>query len=134
MYRDRDWEAFNRGVIEEFRSNGGKQGLILLTTTGAKSGLPRTTPLNYSTDGARLVVIASKGGSPTHPDWYHNLIANPEVTIEVGGERFQARAMVAQGEERQRLFDRQAAIWPFFAKYQETTPRLIPVIVFERLG
>ncbi len=133
MYRDRNWDEFNRGVIEEFRSKGGKKGLILLTTIGAKSGLPRTMPLNYSTDGDRLVVIASKGGSPTHPDWYHNLVANSEVMIETGRDRFQARASVAEGEERQRLFDQQAAIWPFFAKYQETTPRLIPVIVFERI-
>lgn len=134
MYRDRNWEEYNRGVIEEFRTKGGKSGLILLTTTGAKSGRLRTTPLNYTQDGDRVVVIASKGGSPTHPDWYHNLVANPEVTIEVGKERFQARATVAEGSERQRLFDQQAAKWSFFAKYQKDTPRLIPVVVFERIG
>ena len=88
----RDWHAFNRGVVEQFRANGGvgpgrwaTQPLLLLTTTGARSGLPRTTPLLYSTDGDRLVVIASKGGEPTHPDWYHNLLAHPEATVE--GER-----------------------------------------------
>lgn len=134
MSSERNWVEDNRAVIEEFRANGGKQGLILLTTTGAKSGLPRTTPLCYSTDGDRLVVIASKGGSPTHPDWYRNLVAHPEVTIETGKEQFQARATAAEGAERQRLFDQQAAIWPFFTRYQETTPRQIPVIVFERLG
>jgi deazaflavin-dependent oxidoreductase (nitroreductase family) len=87
-----DWQRMNNPVIAEFRANGGKvKGrqwpVLLLTTTGAKSGQPRVTPLNYTTDGERLVVIASKGGSPTHPDWYRNLVANPEVTIELGGRR-----------------------------------------------
>ena len=91
----RDWHAFNRGVVEQFRANGGvgpgrwaTQPLLLLTTIGARSGLPRTTPLLYSTDGDRLVVIASKGGEPTHPDWYLNLLAHPEAMVEVGAERF----------------------------------------------
>ena len=141
MSSNRDWDAFNREVIAHFRANGGegKVGgkivpVILLTTTGAKSGLPRTTPLNYSRDGDRIIVIASKGGSPTHPDWYHNLVANPEVTVELGTERFQARASVAEGQERERLFDQQAALMPFFAKYQETTPRQIPVVILERIN
>ena len=133
-----DWNENNRGVIEEFRANGGKVGdgtnpLILLTTTGAKSGLLRVNPLNYSIDGDRIILIASKGAWPTNPDWYHNLVANPEVTVEVGSERFQARAIIAEGEERQRLFDQQAAQMPFFAAYQQQTTRQIPVIILERI-
>ena len=118
-----DWNEHNRGVIEEFRANGGKDDLLLLTTTGAKSGAIRVNPLNYTRDGARIILIASKAASPTHPDWYHNLVANPEVTVEVGSERFQARASIAEGEERQRLFDQQAAQMPFFAEYQQRTTR-----------
>jgi deazaflavin-dependent oxidoreductase (nitroreductase family) len=137
----RDWHAFNEGVVEGFRANGGvgpgrwaNQPLLLLTTTGAKSGQPQTIPLIYSTDGDRYVVIASKGGEPTHPDWYRNLVANPDVTLEVGGETFPARAEVAQGAERRRLFDQQAAQMPFFAEYERKTPREIPVVVLTRVG
>ena len=137
MAYNRDWDAFNRDVIVEFRANGGQVAgrtypLILLTTTGAKSGLPRTTPLNYSTDGDRVIVIASKAAAPTHPDWYHNLLAHPEAMIELGAEKFAVRARVAEGQERERLFDAQAALMPFFAEYQQQTARRIPVIVFER--
>jgi deazaflavin-dependent oxidoreductase (nitroreductase family) len=135
----RDWHAFNEGVVEEFRASGGvspgrweNQPLLLLTTIGAKSGQPRTIPLLYSIDGDRYVVIASKGGEPTHPDWYRNLVANPDVTLEVGGETFPARAEVAEGTERRRLFDQQAAQMPFFAEYERKTPREIPVVVFTR--
>jgi deazaflavin-dependent oxidoreductase (nitroreductase family) len=136
---NRDWNAFNKDVIEQFRANGGqvpgrKYPVILLTTTGAKSGLPRTVPLNYSTDGDRIVVIASKAASPTHPDWYHNLVAHPEALIEIGAERIAVRARVAEGAERERLFNAQAALMPFFAEYQQQTARQIPVIVFERVG
>jgi deazaflavin-dependent oxidoreductase (nitroreductase family) len=139
MSYNRDWNAFNKDVIEQFRANAGQvpgriYPVILLTTTGAKSGLPRTIPLNYSIDGDRIVVIASKAASPTHPDWYHNLVAHPEATIEIGAEKFAVRARVAEGPERQRLFDAQAALMPFFAEYQQSTTRLIPVIVFERIG
>jgi len=139
MSWDRDWNAFNKDVIKQFRANGGqvpgrKYPVILLTTTGAKSGLPRTTPLNYSTDGDRIVVIASKAASPTHPDWYHNLLANPEAIIEIGTQKFRVRATVAEGEERERLFNAQAALMPFFAAYQQQTTRQIPVIIFERIG
>jgi deazaflavin-dependent oxidoreductase (nitroreductase family) len=138
MSYNRDWNAFNKDVIEQFRANAGqvpgrKYPLILLTTTGAKSGLPRTTPLNYSTDGDRIVVIASKAASPTHPDWYHNLVAHPEAIVEIGAEKFAVRARVAEGQERQRLFDAQAALMPFFAEYQQSTTRQIPVIVFDRI-
>jgi len=139
MSYNRDWDAFNRDVIVQFRANAGQvpgrqHPLILLTTTGAKSGLPRTTPLNYSTDGDRIIVIASKAAAPTHPDWYHNLVANPAAMIEIGAETFAVRARVAVGAERARLFDAQAALMPFFAEYQRQTSREIPVIIFERSG
>ena len=134
MPNERDWHEYNRGVVEEFRAQGGKDRIVILTTTGAKTGLPRTTPLVYTTDGDRLIVIASKGGSPTHPDWYHNLVANPELTVELGSERFPARAIVAEGAERRRLFDQMAAQFPFFADYEKNTSRQIPVIILERIG
>ena len=136
-----DWNAFNRGLIDEYRATGGQvtgqfagAPLLLLTTTGAKSGQPRTTPLAYTTDGERLVVIASKGGAPTHPDWYHNLRAHPEAAVELGRERFPARAIVAEGDARDRLYDRMAAQMPGFAEYQQNTTRRIPVVVLERIG
>ena len=136
----RDWNAFNHGVVEQFRANGGvvpgrwaTQPLLILTTIGARSGQLRTIPLVYSTDDDRLVVIASKGGSPTHPDWYHNLIANPDATVELGSETFPVRAQVAEGVDRRRLFDQQAALMPFFAEYERTTPRAIPVVVLIRV-
>jgi deazaflavin-dependent oxidoreductase (nitroreductase family) len=129
-----------RPVIDKFRKNGGvvagrRHPLILLTTTGAKSGQPRTTPLNFSVDGDRLVVIASKGGSPTHPAWYLNLLANPIVTIETGTETFQARAVTAEEPERTRLFDQQVAQMSFFDSYRKRVKaREIPVVIFERLA
>ena len=136
----RDWDAFNRGLVEEFRATDGHvtgrfagRPLVLLTTTGARSGLPRTIPLVYSRDGDNIVVIASKGGEPTHPDWYHNLVANPIVTVELPGDTYQANAIVTQGAERRRLFDQQAAEMPFFAEYELTTPRQIPVILLQRI-
>ena len=136
-----DWNQFNRDLIAEFRANGGTvtgrfagRPLVILTTTGAKSGLPREIPLVYTKDGDRVVVIASKGGAPTHPDWYHNLVANPEVMVELPGETYQARAVVAEGDERDRLYDQQAAEMPFFAEYQRGTQRRIPVVVLERVG
>lgn len=137
-----EWREMNAPVIAEYRATGGQvtgrfggRPLLLLTTTGAKSGQPRITPLNYSTDGDRLVVIASKGGSPTHPDWYHNLVANPEVTIERGDETFRARAMTAEEPERTRLLEQQAAQMPFFAEYErQVTARQIPVVVFARIS
>jgi deazaflavin-dependent oxidoreductase (nitroreductase family) len=128
-------------VINEFRANGGKVGgrfegarMMLLTTTGAKSGEARTKPVVYTTDGDRFVVIASKGGAPTNPDWFHNLLADPEVILEVGGERFPARATVTSGEERRRLYDAQAALMPGFAEYAQKTTREIPVVVLDRLA
>jgi deazaflavin-dependent oxidoreductase (nitroreductase family) len=133
------WQQMNDPVIASFRANAGRvKGrrwpVILLTTIGAKSGEPRITPLNFSTDGDRLVVIASKGGSATHPGWYHNLLARPEVTIELGGETFRARASTVEEPDRTRLFDLQAAQMPFFDSYRKrVTARQIPVVVFERI-
>ncbi len=130
---------FNLKIIEEFRANGGEtfgpfkgRPLLLLTTTGAKSGEQRTTPLVYSKDGERLVIIASMGGAPKHPSWYLNLVANPEATVEVGTEKFTARASVAEGAERERLYAQQAAEMPAFNEYKEKTTRRIPVVVLER--
>ena len=132
---------FNQALIAEYRANGGKVGgpfanapLLLLTSTGAKSGKPRTMPLVYTTDGDHIVVIASKGGAPTSPDWYHNLVAHPEATIELGTETFNVRAIVTEGEERQRLYDQQAALMPNFAEYQKKTTRQIPVVILERIS
>ena len=135
-----DFATFNRNLIDHFRANAGdiKEGIfkgapiLLLTTRGARSGATYTTPLVYTRDGERLVIIASKGGAPTNPAWYHNLVANPSVTLEVGAEKFEATATVAQGEERDRLFDAQAALMPNFAQYQRNTTRRIPVVVLER--
>jgi deazaflavin-dependent oxidoreductase (nitroreductase family) len=128
-------------LIDEFRANGGKVSgmfagapLLLLTTIGARSGQSRVAPLAYTTDKGRFVVIASKGGAPTHPDWFHNLRANPQVTVEVGTEAFSGRATVVEGAERQRLFDQMAAQMPNFAEYQRNTTRKLPVIVLERAG
>jgi deazaflavin-dependent oxidoreductase (nitroreductase family) len=136
-----DYNEFNRKLIEEFRENGGKVSgmfagapLLLLTTTGARSGQPRVAPLAYTTDNDRLVVIASKGGAPTHPDWFYNVRSNPDVTVELGAEAFPARATILQGAERQRLFDQMAAQMPNFAEYQRNTTRQLPVIVLERIG
>ena len=130
----------NMRIIEEFRANGGKVGgpfagrtLLLLHTKGAKSQQERINPVAYVADGDRLVVIASKGGAPTHPDWYHNLVANPLVTVEVGAEKFQARAKVAEEPERTRLYDKMVEMMPGFADYKAKTTRVIPVIVLTRV-
>lgn len=135
-----DINDFNQRLISEFRANGGIVGgqfagapLLLLTTTGAKSGEQRVSPLAYTTDRDRLVIIASKGGSPTHPDWYYNLKANPVATVERNAETFEVRAEEATGEERDRLFGKMAAAMPGFAEYQRNTTRLIPVLTLERL-
>ena len=130
---------FNATIIEEFRSNGGRVGgpfagapILLLTTTGAKTGKQRTNPLAYLPDGERVVVFASKAGAPTNPDWYHNLVAQPDVTIEVDGETRPVRARVTQGAERDELFSRQKQAMPGFADYEAKTDRVIPVIALER--
>jgi deazaflavin-dependent oxidoreductase (nitroreductase family) len=131
---------YNQRVISEFRANQGKVGgqlanmpVLLLTMTGAKSGRTITKPLVYTTDGERIVIIASFAGAPKSPAWYNNLVANPVATVEVGSERFQVRAAVTAGEERQRLFDRQAEKMPIFAEYRQKTTRQIPVLVLTRI-
>ena len=136
-----DQNTYNRQLIEEFRANRGKSGgpmegrpLLLLTTTGAKSGQLRTTPMMYIPVGDRLLVIASNAGAPVHPDWYRNLVAYPEVTVEVGNEIFEAIAIVTEGPERQRLWTRVVELYPFFADHQAKVTRQIPVIVLERRG
>jgi deazaflavin-dependent oxidoreductase (nitroreductase family) len=133
------FNQFNERVIEEFRANVGKVGgrwegahLLLLTTTGAKSGRRRTFPLAYLPDGDRLVVFATKGGSPTNPAWYHNLKAYPEVTVEAGTETFDATAVEVTGAERDRLYARQVALRPAFGDYEKKTTRKIPVFALER--
>jgi len=136
-----DMKEINRKVIEEFRANGGKVGgqfagapMVLLTTKGAKSGKTYVNPLVYSRDGHNFVIIASYAGGPKNPSWYHNLVAHPTPTLEIGAERFQAKASFASGAERERLFDQQAAQMPIFNEYQKKTARQIPVVVLERIG
>ncbi len=130
---------YNKRIIEEFRSNGGKVGgsfegapLLLLTTTGAKSGQARTTPVMYLPDKERFIIFASKAGAPTNPDWYHNLVAHPEATIEVGSETFKVTSGEVTGEEREQLYAKQASLYPGFAEYEAKTTRRIPVIALQR--
>jgi deazaflavin-dependent oxidoreductase (nitroreductase family) len=131
----------NQAIIDEFRTNSGKVGgifagktLLLLHTVGAKSGLERINPVAYVRDGDRLVIIASKGGAPTHPDWYFNLRAHPLVTVETGTEQFQARAAVAPEPERARLYHLMVEMMPVFAEYERRTTRVIPVITLTRVS
>ena len=138
MTTQNDW---NRGVIEEFRNNGGKVGggfegapLVLLHTVGARSGQPRVNPLMYLPDGDRWIVFASKAGAPTSPDWYHNLVAHPEVNIEVGTDTIPVTATFAQGDERDQLYSHQAGLYPQFAEYERSTTRRIPVVILTRRG
>ena len=131
-----EWHQMNEPVIAEFRARGGQVSrrwpVLLLTTTGAKTGKQRVTPLNFSIDGDRIVVVASKGGAPAHPSWYRNLMANPDVTIELGAETFPARATTVDEPERTRLYDRHAAQMTFFDGYRKrVTTRQIPVVAFE---
>jgi deazaflavin-dependent oxidoreductase (nitroreductase family) len=131
---------FNRAVIDEFRANHGKVGggfagavMVLLTTTGAKSGERRVNPLVGLVDGDTLYVVASKGGAPTSPDWYHNLLAHPEVEVEFGDERFEATAVpILSGPERDRLYAAQVAQQPGFADYEKATTRVIPIVELRR--
>jgi deazaflavin-dependent oxidoreductase (nitroreductase family) len=136
-----DMKAFNAALIDEFRANQGKVGgrfegrpVMLLTTTGAKSGRRITLPLVYLKDGEQLLIFASKAGSPRNPDWYHNLVANPTVTVEVGTETYDAKAVPVTGAERDRLYAKQVEAMPMFGEYQEKTTRVIPVIALERIG
>ena len=138
-----DWRSdpngFNEAVIREFRANGGvvrgalaDMQLLLLTTTGARSGQPHTTPMTYVLDGDRVLVIASNAGAVRHPDWYVNLVANPAVTVELPDETFQTRAVVAEGAEYDRLWAQIVAQMPFFTDHQAQISRKIPVVILER--
>jgi len=140
MTEQTDLKAFHAQRIAEFRANGGKLNppldtvpLLVLSTTGTRSGQPHATPMSYTTDGERIVVVAAAGGAPAPPTWYHNLVANPEVMIELGAETFEARATVTEGAERERLYAQQAATMPAFNEYKQKTTREIPVVVLERV-
>jgi deazaflavin-dependent oxidoreductase (nitroreductase family) len=131
---------YNAGIIDEFRATGGHPGgpwegatLLLLHSTGAKSGLERVNPVMYRADGDRFVVFASKAGAPENPDWFHNLRAHPRATVEVGSDTVEVEAHEAGGEERERLWEAQKADWPGFAGYEEKTDRQIPVVILERV-
>jgi deazaflavin-dependent oxidoreductase (nitroreductase family) len=130
-----DW---NRAIIEEFRANGGRVGgnfegspLLLLHSTGAKSGQEHVTPVMYRKVGDAMAVFASKAGAPTNPDWYHNLLAHPDTTVEVGETTMRVRARVAEGDERQRIWEAQKAEFPNFAEYESKTDRTIPVVLLQ---
>ena len=133
-------QEFNKSIIDEFRTNDGVVGgqfagapLLLLSTTGAKTGLPRVNPLAYLADGDRHIIIASYAGGSNNPPWYYNLLANPEVSVEVGSERFTARTEVLDEPERTELFARMVEMMPVFSEYQSKTTRVIPVVALTRL-
>jgi len=134
-----DQKDYNRQLMEEFRASRGKAGgpfegrpMLLLTTTGARSGQLRSTPMMYVPDGDRLLVIASNAGALAHPDWYHNLVAHTEVTVEVKSETYKATAIVVEGAEREQLWNNIIEKYPFFTDHQAKISRLIPVIALER--
>ena len=136
---DADMNDWNQQIIAEFRANEGRVGgpfegapMVLVSHTGARSGTVRTTPLMYLPDGEDIVIFASKAGAPDNPDWFHNLVANPEATAEVGSDTLQVRARVAEGTERDDLWTRQKAAYPQFQGYEDATDRIIPVVVLER--
>lgn len=129
---------FNGKVIEEFRARGGKVGggfegapLLLLTTTGAKTGAPRVHPMMYLEEGGRRYVFASKAGAPTNPDWYYNLVAHPEVSVEIGTDTLAMQATPVEGSERDRIYAEQARQYPGFAEYEAKTDRVIPVVALD---
>ena len=135
------YQGWNQKIIDEFRANEGKVGgqfegapVLLLTTTGAKSGKRHTTPMMYLPGDGVFYVFASKAGAPTNPDWYHNLVANPTVTVEVGTDRFDATAKPLEGDERDGIYAKQAEMYPGFGEYQEKTTRVIPVVQLTRAG
>lgn len=135
-----DMKEFNNGIIKDFRANGGKVGgqfagapLLILTTKGAKSGVSRENPLAYLEDKGRYVIIASYAGAPTNPPWYYNLVANPTVTVEVGKEKFTARAEIVSEPDRTKLYQKMASIMPAFSEYQKKTTRKIPVIALKKV-
>jgi deazaflavin-dependent oxidoreductase (nitroreductase family) len=127
--------------VAKYRETDGEIGYLwngatclLLTTTGRRSGEPRTVPLIYAADGDRCIVVASKGGAPEHPNWYRNLATNPIVQVQVKGERFSARARTVEGEERDRCWAIATAQWPNYDEYVKRTTRVIPVVALERRG
>jgi len=131
---------WNRRIIDEFRANGGRVGgmfadtpLLLLHHRGAKTGVERVNPLAYQRIGESVAVFASAGGQPTNPDWFHNVVANPDVTVELGTDEYGAKARVATGEERERIWSAQKAARPAFAEYEQKAGREIPVVVLDRL-
>ena len=133
-------ENWNDKIIAEFRANEGRVGgnfegapLLLLHTTGAKTGQERVHPVMYLPAGDRYAVFASKAGAPDNPAWFHNLVAHPGVTVEMGSETFSARATVAERAERDRLYRQQAELYPGFAEYEAKTDRVIPVVLLERV-
>lgn len=136
--------SWNEAIIQEFHAKDGKgvrefgDRLMLLTTTGARSGEERTAPVMYHRDGGRYIIVASKAGAPDNPGWYHNLKAHPVARIEVGiasgTEIFEVRAHEAEGEERERIWADRIAIAPGFLDYQRKTSRLIPIMILERVG
>jgi deazaflavin-dependent oxidoreductase (nitroreductase family) len=135
-----DQQNQHNQVIAEFRMHGGSVGgryegapLLLLTTTGKKSGKPRTTPLRYMPVGSRLIVFAANAGTPVHPDWYYNLLKHPYTIVEINNQAFAAHAVVITGEERERLLAQHIQEYPHFAAYQATTSRKIPVIALEQI-
>jgi deazaflavin-dependent oxidoreductase (nitroreductase family) len=132
-----DVREINKRVIEQFRAGAPIEGmhrerLVLLTTTGRRSGTPRTTPMMFHRDGDRLLVIASNVGAPSHPDWYLNLVANPSVTVEVDGETYPATATPLEGEEYDRIWTMIKQTYPFFADHERKTERAIPVVALRR--
>jgi deazaflavin-dependent oxidoreductase (nitroreductase family) len=134
-----DDQLFGAEHVRVYRETGGQRGyewrgttILLLTTTGRKSGEPRTTPLIHRTDGERWVIVASKGGAPEHPGWYENLLADPDASIQVKDEIVPVRASTAEGEERARLWSSMAEVWPAYDDYQKKTDRQIPVVVLSR--
>jgi deazaflavin-dependent oxidoreductase (nitroreductase family) len=135
-----DMVEFNKSIIAEFRENGGKVGgmfegtpIILVHHIGAKSGVERIAPLAYLADDDRLFVFASKGGADDNPAWYHNLVANPKTTVEVGAETFAVTASVLTGAERDEVYAKQVVAQPGFGEYQQKTTRIIPVIELTRI-
>ncbi|MGH7747471.1 MAG: nitroreductase family deazaflavin-dependent oxidoreductase [Candidatus Dormibacteria bacterium] len=130
---------FNRQIVEEFRANEGRVGgpfkgapILLLHSTGARSGAERINPVAYQQVGGDLAIFASKAGAPTNPDWYHNLVANPRATVEVGTETFPVTARVADGQEREDIWTRQKQVMPGFAGYEAKAGRKIPVVILRR--
>jgi deazaflavin-dependent oxidoreductase (nitroreductase family) len=132
-----DVRETNRRVIAQFRAGGPiegmrREGLVLLTTTGRRSGEARTTPMMFQRDGDRVLVIASNIGAPQHPDWYLNLVADPHVTVEIGDETYPAIATPTEGADRERVWAMIKELYPFFADHEKATTRAIPVVALTR--